>query len=101
MQTLWSGAAEGYVDKWRACGQKVGKRCSPKRSMLARTFWMQSKNKGEGVLRPAEEMIWLFSLFWPTRNDLIEKEPRNSHRETAYIRQPLHRKPFPPALRAN
>lgn len=49
MQTLCSGAAEGYVDKWRACGQKVGKKCSPKRSpMAARTFWMQSKYKGEG-----------------------------------------------------
>lgn len=63
MQVLPSGTAEGYVDKWKACG---GKKCALKRSMAARTFWMQSKYSGGGVLHSPEEAMELVSLFQPT-----------------------------------
>lgn len=63
MQVLRSGTAEGYVDKWQACGQKVGGKCALKRSMVARTLRMQSKCSGGGVLHSAEEVMGLFSLF--------------------------------------
>lgn len=79
MQVLRSGTAEGYVDKWKACGQNR----ALKRSMAAQTLWMQSKYNGGGdptLSRGGDAAILsvLADMKWPYSKGALKQSPRDS-----------------------